>query len=222
MLPAGCEQEAPEDGADGGGGVEQTEHLGAAAKHPGREQRQQRGVRHHGGAGKGDQGEGLANGRLVPCVAETLAQFIGQGCAGAGRSLVRRKAEAAGEMEGRDFADGGGEKAGGLAREYEQGAGEGRTQNAREVERRRVERDGVGQIGAIIHELREQALAIGPVEALDDALKQREPEQQRDTGGPREYQGCEQEGMDQRGGLRGEEHTATVRFVREHADERGQ
>ena len=28
--------------------------------------------------------------------------------------------------------------------------------------------------------------------------------------------------MDQRGALSGEEHAATVRFVREHADERGQ
>ena len=135
---------------------------------------------------------------------------------------MRRKAEAAGEMEGRDFADGGGEKAGGLARDHEQGAGEGRTQNAREVERRGVERDGVGQIGAIIHELREQALAIGPVETLDDALKQGESEQQRDTGGTGEDQGREEERVDQRGALGGEEHAATVRFVREHADERGQ
>ena len=158
----------------------------------------------------------------MPGIAQALAEFIGHVGARAGRGSVGREAEAAGELQGGGLGAGGREKAGGFAGGHDQGAGEGRPQHAREVEGRGVERDGVGQIGAIIHELGEEALAVGPVETLNDALKQREGEQERKTGDAREDQGREQQRVDECGGLGGEEDAAAIHFVGEHADERGQ
>src|SRR5258707_593108 len=80
-------------------------------------------------------------------------------------------------------------------------ARDGRSEQARAVDHRRVERDRIGQVGAVFDHLHDEGLAGRRVERVDDALEGAQDEDPHDVDGPGQGEAGQRERLQHREGL---------------------
>ncbi len=114
------------------------------------------------------------------------------------------------------------EKAPPLADGCDEDAGRCGAEQARGVDHGGVERDGVGQVRAILHHLDDHRLARGHVEGVDKPLKDAEGEDVPDIDHPGEGKGRERARLDHCQYLGDQEDAVAIPAVDEHTCERGE
>lgn len=139
------------------------------------EDRHEHGVGHAHGADEGNVEQELAHGREAEDVADAVTQLLEHRLAlvavGGARDAHGQERRDDGDVgdrvdqEAPTFADGG-----------DDGAADGRPDDARGVEHRRVQGDGVGQVGAVLDHLDDEGLPRRRIEGVDDALHHLQPD----------------------------------------------
>ena len=118
------------------------------------------------------------------------------------RSRPRRDSHDEQRRDHREIADAVDEEAPALADRGDHQTGDRRTDQARAVVHRRVDRDGVAEIIAIVHHLHEKRLPAGHVERVDQPLQRAERDDFPERDQMREGQRRERERLDRASRLR--------------------
>ena len=94
---------------------------------------------------------------------------------------------------------------------------DGRADEACAVEHHRIHRDGIAEVFFVFHQGNDEGLARGHIEGVDKAEKDGEKDNVRDTDVSCEKQDCQEQGLEHRKGLCGEEDAVAIPAVGHNA-----
>ena len=109
-----------------------------------------------------------------------------------------------------------------LVRQGDDHAGHARADEARRIEHRRVQGDGIAQIALVLDQRDDERLPAGHVERVDDALEDADDDQPANRNGAGKGQPGKHERDDHRRGLRADQQPVAVPAVDEDSRERGE
>ncbi len=107
-----------------------------------------------------------------------------------------------------------------LAKGGDDDAGQRGADEPRSIHHRRVERDGVAQVGAVLHHLHHEGLPRGHIEGVDRALEQAERDDLSHGNSSAQRQCGQPEGLDHRQNLSDDQGAMTVQTIDPDARER--
>jgi hypothetical protein len=86
----------------------------------------------------------------------------------------------------------------------------------------RVQRDGIAQVGAVLHHLHHKGLPRGHVEGVDRTLKKAKRDDVWYRDSPRQSQYSQAERLQHRENLGNDQHPVTIKTVHPYAGERAE
>ncbi len=111
------------------------------------------------------------------------------------------------------------EKAPALACRCDQHSGQRRPNQPRHVHHRRIDGDGIAQIGAVVHHLHHEGLAPRHVECIDDALHDAQKQNQSNRDVPGECERRQRKRLNHGQRLRPHQHLSAIEPVNPNAGE---
>ena len=200
---------------------QEPERVRPAAERSSGDERCQHGVGSAQHADGGQEDQQAANRRRLHDVAPPLGQ-LGPEASGGRWALVGGQPHRQQPPDHRDIAEAVDQEAVALADRGHQAAGDGRAEQPRAVEVRRVQRDGVTQVGAVVDHPHHERLPGGNLDRVDDALEHRQPDDPRHVDVAAQGQGRQRQRLRHRQHLGGDEHLVAIPAVEPDPGQRRQ
>ena len=189
--------------------------MGAAAQGADGEHRRQHRVGRAQHADHCQEDEQVADGRRLHDVVPAFAQLDQDVALDAG-PVIGREAHRQQAPDDRDVAHAVDQEAVAFAHGGHHRAGNRRAHQARGVEVRRVERDGVAEIGAVVDHAHDEGLAGGDLDRADDALEQRQADDPLDVDVPAQRERRHGQRLHHRQPLGRDQHLAAIPAIEPH------